>query len=93
MGAGGGAGSGQQVAPKPGLPKGKGLQLLPAPDGVLALGPAWEKGGGEEEVALTPSFQGPLAQPSALSPGQPPIPNRPGLTAQCQPLHFSIWLH
>lgn len=41
-------------------------------EGVLALRPAWEEGEDKEEVAPTPSFLEPLAQPSAPNPGEPP---------------------
>lgn len=61
--------------------------------GVLALRPACEEGTDKEEVAPTPSFQEPLAQPSAPSPGQPSSPQKPGLAALCQCPHFTIWLH
>lgn len=55
---------------------GKGVGAAPPcpGEGLLALRPAWEEDGGEEEAAHTPSFQEPLAQPSAPNPGQFPTP-------------------
>lgn len=81
------------MAPKHSSPNQTGAAPPYLGEGVLALRPAWEDGGGKEEVAPTPSFQEPLAQPSAPSPGQPPTPEKPGLAALCQAPHFSVWLH
>ena len=50
----------------------RGTAPLSLVERVLALCPAWEESGGKEEVAPTPSFQEPLAQPSAPNPGQLP---------------------
>lgn len=60
-------------------------------EGVLALCPAWEEGWGKEEVAPTPSFQEPLAQPSAPNPGHFPQPReaRLGCSVPASPL-FSL---
>lgn len=75
-----GPGATSRWRPKPSLPlwEKRGhppTHALPHPawsqEGVLAPSPAWEKGRREEEVAPTPGFQEPLAQPSAPNPGLP----------------------
>lgn len=70
------AGRHQQVAPKASqLQWSRGIAPPCPGEGVLALRPAWEEGENKEEVAPTPSFPEPLAQPSAPSPGKlPPQP-------------------
>lgn len=69
------AGRHQQVAPKASQLRWNGGVAPPCPgEGVLALRPAWEEGENKEEVAPTPSFPEPSAQPSAPNPGKPPQP-------------------
>lgn len=84
------------MAPKASQPQWNGGVAPPCPgEGVLALRPAWEEGKSKEEVAPTPSFPEPLAQPSAPNSGEcpHPRPEKPGLAALFLHPHFSVWLH